>query len=65
MATTWSSAAHNHEHYSHGPGTNEWQPFALPANWEYDLTIVRAAPQFRDWNGRITCDNGTSTTATT
>jgi hypothetical protein len=39
--------------------------FALAANSTYDLRIVPAVPQFRNWNVTITCDNGTSTTATT
>jgi hypothetical protein len=39
--------------------------FALPANGSYDLRIVPAVPQFRNWTVTITCDNGTSTTATT
>ncbi len=39
--------------------------FALPANSKYDLRIVPAVPQFRNWTVTITCDNGTSTTATT
>ncbi|RDH79709.1 DUF4189 domain-containing protein [Mycolicibacterium moriokaense] len=39
--------------------------FALPANSSYDLKIVPAVPQFRNWTVTITCDNGTSTTATT
>lgn len=39
--------------------------FALPANSTYDLRIVPAVPQFRNWTVTITCDNGTSTTATT
>ncbi|MET4430307.1 MULTISPECIES: DUF4189 domain-containing protein [unclassified Mycolicibacterium] len=39
--------------------------FALPANGSYDLRIVPAVPRFRDWTVTITCDNGTSTTATT
>ncbi|ULE33455.1 DUF4189 domain-containing protein [Mycobacterium sp. IDR2000157661] len=39
--------------------------FALTANSTYDLRIVPAVPQFRDWTVTITCDNGTSTTATT
>jgi hypothetical protein len=39
--------------------------FALPANSTYDLKIVAAIPQFRDWNVTITCDNGTKTQATT
>lgn len=39
--------------------------FALPANSAYDLKIVPAIPQFRNWTVMITCDNGTSTTATT
>jgi uncharacterized protein DUF4189 len=38
--------------------------FALPANSTYDLRVVPAVPQFRDWTVTITCDNGTSTTAT-
>jgi hypothetical protein len=39
--------------------------FALPANSTYDLKIVPAVPRFRNWNVTITCDNGTSTQATT
>lgn len=39
--------------------------FALPANSKYDLRIVPAVPKFRNWTVTITCDNGTSTTATT
>jgi len=39
--------------------------FALPANSTYNLKIVPAIPQFRNWNVTITCDNGTSTKATT
>jgi hypothetical protein len=39
--------------------------FALPANSTYDLRIVPAVPEFRNWNVTITCDNGTSTQATT
>ena len=39
--------------------------FALAANSTYDLKIVPAVPQFRDWTVTITCDNGTITTATT
>lgn len=39
--------------------------FALPANSKYDLRIVPAVPQFRNWTVTISCDNGTSTTATT
>jgi hypothetical protein len=39
--------------------------FALAANSSYDLRIVPAIPQFRNWTVTITCDNGTSTTATT
>ncbi|APE16104.1 hypothetical protein BOH72_13655 [Mycobacterium sp. WY10] len=39
--------------------------FALPANAKYDLRIVPAVPRFRNWTVTITCDNGTSTTATT
>ena len=39
--------------------------FGLPANSSYDLKIVPAVPQFRNWTVTITCDNGTSTTATT
>jgi hypothetical protein len=39
--------------------------FALPANSTYDLKIVPAIPQHRNWNVTITCDNGTSTQATT
>lgn len=39
--------------------------FALAANAKYDLRIVPAVPRFRNWTVTITCDNGTSTTATT
>lgn len=39
--------------------------FGLAANSTYDLRIVPAVPQFRNWTVKITCDNGTSTTATT
>ena len=39
--------------------------FALPANSTYDLRIVPAIPKFKNWTVTITCDNGTSTTATT
>jgi uncharacterized protein DUF4189 len=39
--------------------------FGLPANSTYDLRIVPAVPKFRNWTVTITCDNGTSTTATT
>jgi hypothetical protein len=39
--------------------------FALQANSKYDLKIVPAVPQFRNWNVTIACDNGTSTTTTT
>jgi len=39
--------------------------FGLAANSSYDLRIVPAVPQFRNWTVTITCDNGTSTTATT
>ena len=39
--------------------------FALPANSKYDLRIVPAVPRFRNWTVTITCDNDTSTTATT
>lgn len=39
--------------------------FALAANSTYNLRIVPAVPQFRNWTVTITCDNGTSTTATT
>ena len=38
--------------------------FALPANGSYDLNIVPAIPQLRNWNITITCDNGTSTQTT-
>jgi hypothetical protein len=38
--------------------------FALQANSKYDLRIVPAVPQFRNWTVTITCDNGTSSTAT-
>lgn len=39
--------------------------FALAANATYDLRIVPAVPQFRNWTVTVNCDNGTSTTATT
>jgi hypothetical protein len=39
--------------------------FALAANSTYDLRIVPAVPRFRNWTVTITCDNGTSTTAST
>jgi hypothetical protein len=39
--------------------------FALAANSKYDMRIVPAVPKFRNWTVTITCDNGTSTTATT
>jgi hypothetical protein len=39
--------------------------FALQANSKYDLRIVPAVRQFRNWTVTIACDNGTSTTATT
>jgi hypothetical protein len=39
--------------------------FGLPANSTYDLRIVPAVPQFRNWNVTITCDNGTTTQAST
>jgi hypothetical protein len=39
--------------------------FALPANSTYNLRIVPAVPQFRNWNVTVACDNGTSTTAST
>ncbi|MGZ6779694.1 MAG: DUF4189 domain-containing protein, partial [Mycobacterium sp.] len=38
--------------------------FALPANGNYQLKIVPAIPQLKNWTVTITCDNGTSTTAT-
>ena len=38
--------------------------FFLPANSAYDLVIVPAIPEFRNWNVNITCDNGTSTQTT-
>jgi hypothetical protein len=39
--------------------------FGLAANSSYDLRIVPAVPQFKTWTVTITCDNGTSTTAST
>jgi hypothetical protein len=39
--------------------------FGLPANSTYDLRIVPSVPQFRNWNVTITCDNGTTTQAST
>ena len=44
---------------------NYSRSFALPANSTYDLKIVPAIPRFKNWNVTITCDNGTSTQATT
>ncbi len=38
--------------------------FALQAHSTYNLKIVPAVPQFKNWTVTITCDNGTSTTAT-
>lgn len=38
--------------------------FALPANSTYDLRIVPAVPQFRNWDVSITCDNGATTKTT-
>lgn len=39
--------------------------FALPANGTFDVRIVPAIPQFRNWDVTVSCDNGTSTKATT
>lgn len=39
--------------------------FPLKANSTFDLKIVPAIPQFRNWNVAINCDNGTSTQTTT
>ena len=39
--------------------------FALAANSTYDLKIVPAIPRFKNWSVTITCDNGTSTQAST
>lgn len=39
--------------------------FGLQANSTYDLRIVPAVPQFRNWTVTVKCDNGTTTTATT
>jgi hypothetical protein len=39
--------------------------FGLPANQSYDLRLVPAIPQFRNWTVTVNCDNGTSTTVTT
>ena len=39
--------------------------FALPANSTYDLKIVPAIPQLRNWNVTVACDNGTKTQTTT
>ncbi|GFG50387.1 hypothetical protein CQY20_06835 [Mycolicibacterium agri] len=39
--------------------------FALAANSTYNLRLVPLIPQFRDRTATVTCDNGTSTTATT
>jgi hypothetical protein len=39
--------------------------FGLSANSTYDLRIVPAVPRFRNWDVTITCDNGTSTQAST
>lgn len=38
--------------------------FALPANGSYQLKIVPAIPQLKNWTVTIACDNGTSTTVT-
>lgn len=39
--------------------------FTLQANATYDLRLVPAVPQFRNWTVTVTCDNGATTTATT
>jgi hypothetical protein len=39
--------------------------FALKANSTFDLKIVPAIPQLRNWDVTISCDNGTSTQTTT
>jgi hypothetical protein len=39
--------------------------FGLTANSTFDLRIVPAIPQFRNWDVTIACDNGTSTQTTT
>jgi hypothetical protein len=39
--------------------------FSLPAKGTFDLRIVPAIPEFRDWPVNITCDNGTSTNTST
>jgi hypothetical protein len=39
--------------------------FALKANSTFDLKIVPAIPEFRNWDVTISCDNGTSTKTTT
>lgn len=38
--------------------------FTLQANSTAELRFVPAVPLFRNWNVSVTCDNGTSTTAT-
>ena len=39
--------------------------FALPAKSTFDLRIVPAIPQFRNWDVTVSCDNGTSTKTST
>jgi hypothetical protein len=39
--------------------------FFLPANGTHDLAIVPAVPAFRNWDVTVSCDNGTSTQAST
>ena len=39
--------------------------FALKANSTFDLKIVPAIPELRNWDVTISCDNGTSTQTTT
>ena len=38
--------------------------FGLNANSTFDLKIIPAVPEFRNWEVTVTCDNGTSTTVT-
>ena len=39
--------------------------FALPAKSTFDVRIVPALPQFRNWDVTVSCDNGTSTKTST
>ena len=39
--------------------------FALPAKSTFDVRIVPAVRQFRNWDVTVSCDNGTSTKTST